>query len=158
QQPMLLGSLWDCRHKTGMPTLIRKPGRGEYARGRLIAKVLAGSWRAVPPKLQVSPSDLSAVITPLLKSRPRPLVSWKLTHPPVALTHKQWNCPKNIPRAYSLKSAIRKRELGRIIEFCKKNQVEPVLIKGWAVARHYADCASRPPGDVDLCVPLERVD
>jgi hypothetical protein len=34
--------------------------------------------------------------------------------------------------------------------------IEPVLMKGWAIARLYPDCALRPYGDIDLCVPPEQ--
>ena len=141
-----------------MPALIQKSRRGDFPRGKLIARVLAGSWRAVPLKLQVSPSDLSAVITPLVRSGAGALVWWQLKHSPLPLPQQQWNCLKNIHRAYTLKSAIRERELGEVLRFCERNQVEPILIKGWAIARHYADPRLRPTGDVDLHVPLERLE
>jgi hypothetical protein len=34
--------------------------------------------------------------------------------------------------------------------------VEPILIKGWAIAQAYPETGLRPSGDIDLCVPLEQ--
>lgn len=155
---MLLGALRDLWDKTGMPAVIRKASGCEYARGRLIAAVLAGSWRKVPPRLQVSPSDLSTVVTPLVRSGAGALMWWRLKHSPVPLPRQQWNCLENIHRAYTLKSAVREYELGGIVGFCEKNQIDPILIKGWAIAKLYADRTLRPMGDVDLYVLPERVD
>jgi hypothetical protein len=34
--------------------------------------------------------------------------------------------------------------------------IEPILIKGWAIARAYAETGLRPSGDIDLCLPAEQ--
>jgi len=128
----------------------------EYARGWLIAEALAGSWRQCPPQLALSPANLSAIINPVVQCGAGALIWWRLKHSPLPLPRQQWNRLKSIRRSSALKSAIREYELGEILRFCEQNQVEPILIKGWAIAKHYADCGLRPMGDVDLCVPPER--
>jgi hypothetical protein len=142
--------------KPGVPAVKWKANRS--ARGWLVAEVLSGCWRKIPPKLQVTPSELSAIINPLVQSGTGGLVWWRLKHSPLPLPRQQWNCLKNIQRAYSLKSVVREYELSKILCFCQKNQIDPILIKGWAVARYYGFGGLRPMGDVDLCVPPERAD
>ncbi len=60
-------------------------------------------------------------------------------------------------RAYTLEAAVRERQLAEAASVLHGAGVEALLGKGWAVARHYAEPALRPYGDLDLFVaPGER--
>ncbi len=59
-------------------------------------------------------------------------------------------------RFYKLRAAINRREIARIFNLLREHSIEPVLVKGWAIARHYAEPSARPCGDIDLCVRKEE--
>ncbi|HSS20325.1 MAG TPA: nucleotidyltransferase family protein [Pyrinomonadaceae bacterium] len=55
-------------------------------------------------------------------------------------------------RRQRLSARRHERDIETVISQLRAAGVEPVLVKGWAIARHYADPALRPYGDIDLCV------
>lgn len=52
---------------------------------------------------------------------------------------------------HSLQAAIHKTEIEEVILLLNSGGVEPVLVKGWAVASLYPEQGLRPYGDIDLC-------
>jgi hypothetical protein len=60
-------------------------------------------------------------------------------------------------RTYALRAALNSRQLAELTRAMRAAEAEPLLFKGWAAARLYAEPALRPLGDVDLCVrPAHR--
>jgi hypothetical protein len=55
-------------------------------------------------------------------------------------------------RLQSLQALLHERNLKRVISIFDSLGVEPVLVKGWAIARHYPEAGLRPYTDLDLCV------
>lgn len=55
-------------------------------------------------------------------------------------------------RAYTLEAAVRERQLADAVSVLQGAGIETLLGKGWGVARHYAEPALRPYGDLDLFV------
>ncbi|GAC1458803.1 MAG: hypothetical protein PVSMB1_08710 [Gemmatimonadaceae bacterium] len=55
-------------------------------------------------------------------------------------------------RINALTGAIGQVELQYAFETLRRAHIEPLLLKGWAVARMYADASWRPSGDIDLAV------
>jgi hypothetical protein len=51
-----------------------------------------------------------------------------------------------------LSALIHERELAYVLSLLRAEGIEPVLIKGWAIARLYPDAGLRPYGDIDLCI------
>jgi hypothetical protein len=51
-----------------------------------------------------------------------------------------------------LSARIHEREIAYVLSLLRAEDIEPVLVKGWAIARLYPDAALRPYGDLDLCV------
>ena len=47
---------------------------------------------------------------------------------------------------------LHRRDLLRAVASLRAAGVEPILVKGWAIARHYPDPHMRPSGDLDACV------
>lgn len=123
--------------------------------GALIASVLAGSWRQFPSPLEISIEELDAVAPSLLKSGAAAL-GWKrvskseLRDSPAALELEQ------AYRLHALQSAIHEREIKTVRGLLGRAGIEPVLVKGWAVARLYPESGLRPYGDIDLCVSPEQ--
>lgn len=57
---------------------------------------------------------------------------------------------------HALQSAIHERDIHNVLALLGRAGIEPVLVKGWAVARLYPESGLRPYGDIDLCVKPEQ--
>ena len=55
-------------------------------------------------------------------------------------------------RMQSLQSKLHERSLKKVIPALRAAGVEPLLVKGWAIARLYPEPGLRPYFDLDLCV------
>lgn len=120
-------------------------------KGSLIAQVLAGSWRQLPSPLEISIEELDIAAPSLLESGAAAL-GWKcvcqseLRTSPAALQLEQ------AYRLHALQSAIHERDIQSILALLSRAGIEPVLVKGWAIARLYPEAGLRPYCDIDLCV------
>lgn len=123
--------------------------------GRLIARVLAGSWRQSTEPLVISPAELD-LVTPLLLESGAGALGWKrvsnstLRSAAAALELQQ------AYRLHALQSAVHERNIQNALTLLRSAGVEPILVKGWAVARLYPDTGLRPYGDFDLCVEPKK--
>lgn len=120
-------------------------------RGNLVARTLAGAWRPSPPGLELSVKELVEVAPLLLGSGAGALGWWRLRRsdlrssaPAVALQHAY--------RLFALHVALHERAIERAFVLLRSAGVEPILVKGWAIARLYPERGLRPYGDLDLCV------
>jgi len=117
----------------------------------LIAKTLARSWRALPPDLDLREPELTAIAQTLLQTGAGGLAWWRLRtsllkDSPVGSDFHQ------AFRLNSLHAARAEKQTAEVFTFLRNNSVAPILVKGIAVARLYADQGLRPSGDIDLCV------
>jgi hypothetical protein len=119
--------------------------------GRLIADVLATSWRPSCPPIEISSEALELVMPSLLESGAAAL-AWKRVAESKLRTSSAALQLKQAYRLHSLQSAIHERDLKRILSVLRAARVEPILVKGWAIARLYSEAGPRPYGDFDLCV------
>jgi len=55
-------------------------------------------------------------------------------------------------RGQLLQARIRERGLAHAVTLLRSAEIEPLVVKGWAIARAYPDPAMRPYGDLDLCL------
>lgn len=123
--------------------------------GRLIAAILAGAWRSPPPALDLSDSELNQ-ITPLLLRSGEAAIGWRrvrrnsLRSSPAAAELRQ------AYRFYSIWAALHERHVRCAIVALRSAGVDPLLWKGWAVARLYPERGLRPYEDIDLCVWPEQ--
>jgi hypothetical protein len=123
--------------------------------GRLIATVLAGSWRQFPSPLEISAEQLE-IATPSLLASGAGALAWKqvsnsnLRTSPAAIEFEQ------AYRLHALQSAIHERDIQNVLALFSRAGIEPVLVKGWAIARLYPEAGLRPYGDIDLCVNPEQ--
>jgi hypothetical protein len=117
--------------------------------------VLAGAWRPSPPPLSISAADLSEVALPLLTSGGAGLAWWRLRHsaPPLSRVRHRF---RQAYRLQVLLAALHQRWVQEAVGRLRSSGVEPLLGKGWSVARLYPDPGLRPCGDVDLYVPRVR--
>jgi hypothetical protein len=119
--------------------------------GRLIAKVLTHSWRASPSALEISTEELD-IVAPMLLESGAGALGWKRVS-----NSNLWTAPAALEleqayRLHALQSAIHEREIEDALALLRSAGVEPILVKGWAVARLYPESGLRPYGDLDLCV------
>jgi hypothetical protein len=55
-------------------------------------------------------------------------------------------------KLHAVHASVFEDRIKKVVPFLRSVHVDPVLIKGWAIARSYPDTALRPYGDIDLCV------
>jgi Uncharacterised nucleotidyltransferase len=119
--------------------------------GRLVAQALTGAWRLSPPALELTPAELDRIAPQLLKSGAGALGWWRVrnfdsdTSSSLTELHQAY-------RLHSLQALIHEREIEQVFKLLNASGVEPLLVKGWAVARLYPEKGLRPYGDIDLCV------
>jgi hypothetical protein len=57
---------------------------------------------------------------------------------------------------HTLQACVHEEQLQLVLGLLRARRVEPLLIKGWAVARLYPEPGLRPYADIDLCVRPEE--
>jgi Uncharacterised nucleotidyltransferase len=118
---------------------------------KLIATVLAGSWRQFPSPLEISAEQLE-IVTPSLLASGAAALAWKRVNSSQFRTSPAAIELEQAYRLHSLQSAIHEGDIQNILTLLKRAGIEPVLVKGWAIARLYPESGLRPYGDIDLCV------
>ncbi len=123
--------------------------------GQQIARMLSGAWRVAPPVLDFDRNLLDGVRPQLLASGTAGLV-WRkirgdqsMTDSPVADVFRDWY------RSNALNSARQQQAIAAIFSRLTENKINPIIVKGWSVARLYPELAARPVGDIDLYVAPE---
>ncbi|MEW6129416.1 MAG: nucleotidyltransferase family protein [Acidobacteriota bacterium] len=122
------------------------------ARGRLLAEFLSGCWRTVPAPLDLSASEL-ALLNPLLQgSGASGLGWWRLRDSPFVHSETAMEL-KQAYRRQALDAARRELDIQQVFSLLRNEGIEPLLVKGWAVARLYPSKGLRPiGGDMDLII------
>jgi hypothetical protein len=126
------------------------PGN-EVVRGEAVAGVLAGAWRQAPPPLRLEPEALAAAVPLLLQSTAASL-GWRRLHASGLHTARPVRPLHQVYRVHALRAAAHEQYLQTVISHLRAAGVEPILIKGWSVARLYPETGLRPYCDLDLCV------
>ena len=124
-------------------------------RGRMIATVLALSWRSLPPKLQCSENQLSEITSLLLGSMSGSLAWQKIKNSDLKSTSVGLKLQEAY-RFHSVRTLLREHAIKKVLNLLHREGLEPVLVKGFAVARLYPEPGLRPYGDIDLVVRPEH--
>ena len=130
-------------------------GSERFARGALIAKILEGAWRGSPPALDLSPADLSEAAPLVLRSGAAGLGWWRVRHSGLKGSEEAAQF-REAYLLHTIQAVLHEREISQALALMRSAGVEPLLVKGWAVARLYREPGLRPYGDVDLCVLPEQ--
>ena len=124
--------------------------------GWLIASVLEGAWRSNPPSWTGSPEELGR-ITPLLVASGGGGLAWSrvcnsssASSPAALKLHEAY-------RYYCVHSIVNEQKITEVFALLRSAGIDPVLIKGWAIARLYPDKGFRPLGDIDLWVRPDQL-
>jgi hypothetical protein len=121
------------------------------SRGELIAKALIGAWRSNPPPLEISSEELQEILPLLLKSGAAGLC-WRRVPGSGLQATAAANELQQAYRLQTLQNKIDERKIEEAFKLLRSRGIEPVLVKGWAIARFYPERGARPYGDIDLCV------
>jgi hypothetical protein len=120
--------------------------------GKLVAATLHTSWHNPATRsLGLSPAELDLVTSLLYESGAAGLGWWRIRDsdlrqtPSGEMLHQAF-------RLLALQGAIHENKIRKVFSVLRSVNVEPILIKGWAVARAYPQLALRPYGDIDLIV------
>src|SRR6266404_2504311 len=122
-----------------------------FDKANLIATALAGSWRQSPAPLPISVTELD-IVTPLLLESGAGALGWKRVANSDRRTAAAALELEQAYRLHALQSAIHERNIQSALNLLRSASVEPILVKGWAVARLYPDPGLRPYGALALCV------
>ena len=118
-----------------------------------MARALTGAWRAIPPASGLSRSDLTAIAPLAISTGGAALLRRQIdvlsAHHPEELQAAY--------RRYTLDAAVHEIQVSEIFNRMRAAGVEPLLFKGWALARLYPEPGLRPYGDIDLWLPAERL-
>ncbi len=131
-------------------------GGGKKERGARLAAVLAGSWRGSPPPLHVSPATWTDLAPLLVRSNAAGLAWHRLRGSSQRNSHVTREV-RRIGQLLALDNARQEAKIEQVVGRFRAAGIEPILIKGWSVARHYADPGLRPYGDIDLCVAPDQL-
>jgi hypothetical protein len=123
--------------------------------GSLVASVLAGAWRHFPPDVCSSTEELATVSSLLLGSSAGALTWWKLRHSELKKTEPGFELQEAY-RFHAIRTLVRQHTIKQVLELLSSAGIEPILVKGWAIARLYPEPGLRPYGDIDLVVRPEQ--
>lgn len=125
--------------------------------GQLVAEIISGSWRALPPALEISAEELDQVLPLLLLSVSGvgALSWWKVRHSSLRTAPQGTELQQKF-RQHTLHTALHEQALKHVVSLMRSAGVDPLLVKGWGVARLYPESGLRPYGDIDLCISRDQ--
>lgn len=121
--------------------------------GQLIARIIAAEWHA--GALALSAEEL-AQAAPLLLNLGGAAWGWRqirntnLKDTPLAHELQQ------AYRLHTLHVAVKEMEIAQVFAHLRSQGLEPLMGKGWVIARQYPEPGLRPFGDIDLYVRTEE--
>lgn len=124
---------------------------GYRAAPDLLRVLHAGAWRATPPPLDVTSTELIAVLPTLFRSASVGLI-WPRVRGMVDPSDALGQAMTEGYRRQREANARVIEAIPRVIGPLREAGIQPILVKGWSVSRHYAAPAVRLCGDIDLIV------
>lgn len=125
--------------------------------GACLSKLLHGAWRAEPPPVDLSQSDLERILPHLAKAQLTGLAWWRVRRTPLAKTQ----AGAHLREQYVAQSILAARATHRVHQYVsalREHEIEAIVFKGWALFSHYAEPGLRPAGDVDLAVAPNKAE
>ena len=123
--------------------------------GALVATFLEGAWRRDPPPLDLSAEVVERIAPLLVPTGAGALGWWRVRDTELESCAAAEDLHQAF-RLYTLESRLNKTKIAEVFALLRAAGIEPILIKGWTVARHYPDPGLRPYGDIDICVRQEE--
>ncbi len=102
-----------------------------------------------------STDTLTKIAFPLLNSGAGALAWWRIRNSVLRDTEVAEELHQAY-RLHTLQAAVKELEISQLFTYLRAQGLEPLLGKGWAIARHYPEPGLRPYGDFDLYVRPEQ--
>jgi hypothetical protein len=125
--------------------------QNQKSSAELIVEALAGSWRPSVDAPEISPDELAEIVPLLVQSGAGALVWWRIRNSALAASDAAAQLKQNY-MLHRLEASLHVRRMMPVIRRLRAAGIEPVLVKGWNVARLYPEPGLRQYYDVDLCV------
>ena len=132
------------------------PSSSILTKGSLVAAALRGSWRnPTSSSIDLSVTELDEAAVLLWDSGAAGLGWWRISHtelrevPSGEMLHQAF-------RLLTLQGRIHETKIQKVFRLFRAASIEPILIKGWSIARLYPQLGLRPYGDIDLLVRPEQ--
>jgi hypothetical protein len=119
--------------------------------GKLVASLLYQSWRSPSPPLRLSADQLARITPLLLGSGAGALAWWRIQNSDLNELDSALDL-RQAYRVHALHTLVFEADIKNLSALLRSVDVDPVLMKGWAIGRLYPDTALRPYGDIDLCI------
>jgi len=113
--------------------------------------MLAGSWRSHPGPVNTSAEELKQIAPLVLGSGAGALVWWRIKDSHLQSSKIAFQF-RQAYRLHTLQAALHEREIKQVFTLLRLSDIEPILVKGWAVAQLYPEKGLRPHDDIDLIV------
>ena len=121
------------------------------SRANLIARLLSGAWRIEIPPLEMSAEQL-AEIAPLLLGSGAGALGWRRVKDCHLRSSFAGLELQQAYRHHTLQAALHERDIKESFALLRSRGIEPVLVKGWSIARLYSEKGLRPYEDIDLVI------
>jgi hypothetical protein len=119
--------------------------------GVLMARAYAGAWRPSPPPLDLALEEVAAIHSQLLTMGGAGLVWPRLRERANELGAVGMALEYGYQQTVASNAGAPAR-IAEAVSLLQRAGIEPVLLKGWSVSRHYPFPAVRLSGDIDLIV------
>jgi hypothetical protein len=118
-----------------------------FRSGSAIAAILKHSWRESDGQ-EISFQEIETAL-PSLRTTGSAALIWRR----VSRLHAESVADlREVYHQQAISAMIQEHSLADIFQRMRQQRVEPILLKGWSLARLYPDAAMRPSGDIDLWV------
>lgn len=124
-------------------------------KGRLVARVLSIAWRQSPGPTTLSAEELAEVSPLILGSGAGALAWYRVRNSPLRSSPTGLELQQAY-RHHTLEAAIHERDIKATFASLRSSGIEPVLVKGWSIARIYPEKGLRPYDDIDLAIPNDQ--
>jgi hypothetical protein len=127
------------------------------AQGAAVADLLSGSWRVTPAPYTGASTALEP-INERLQATGAGGLAWKRIEGSSLADTPEGRSLRDAFRLQVLDARLREESLHAALDLVEGAGVQPVLAKGWAMARAYPHAGLRPYGDFDLFVAPSDLD
>jgi len=124
-------------------------------RASLVARALSSAWYPDPLPVDLSTDELNQ-ITPLLLGSGAGALGWHRIRSSHLKNEKSAGELHQAYRKHTLEAALHETHIKQSFSLLRDAGIEPILVKGWSIARQYPEKGLRPYDDVDLIVRPEE--